>query len=109
MNQQPDLFGPSQPLSRHRAGHSTAQHIEELTTQFRTRHGLTAKTLKLKNLHITLHYFGEIPDLPQDLIQTVDRACATVANNVPSFEISLNQIASFPSRRDDTPFVLLGK
>ncbi|MEZ0274928.1 MAG: 2'-5' RNA ligase family protein [Roseimicrobium sp.] len=87
---------------------ATIQRISEEVPGIRQLHGLTGKMRPLDHLHITLHWIGDYPKVPEDLVQTVGQACKQVAVRVSPFEVRLDQVLSFRGRPGSNPLVLSG-
>ncbi|WP_206026031.1 2'-5' RNA ligase family protein [Roseimicrobium sp. ORNL1] len=89
-------------------GHATIQHICEQMPGIRQQHGLTSKMRPLEHLHLTLHWIGDYPEVPEDLVQIIGHACKQVANRVSPFEVKLDEVLSFRGRPGRNPLVLSG-
>lgn len=88
--------------------HATIQRICEKMAGIRQQHGLTSKMRPLDHLHLTLHWIGDYPEVPEDLVQIIGRACKQVAERVRPFEVRLDQVLSFRGRPGRNPLVLSG-
>lgn len=80
-----------------------AARIERLARNLRQAHRLRGKPLAIERFHITLHYLGDYPGLPQDILAAATEAAASVA--MPPFEVSFDRVSSFRRPRK-LPFVL---
>lgn len=86
----------------------TIQRICEQVTGIRQQHGLTARMRPLDHLHLTLHWIGDYPEVPEDLVQIIGHACKQVADRVRPFEVRLDEVLSFRGRPGSNPLVLSG-
>ena len=84
---------------------AAAASIASLAQRLRGEHGLKGKPLPAERLHVTLHFLGDHPGLPRDLVARAGEAAATV--DMPPFEIRFDRAGSF-SRPRHLPFVLRG-
>lgn len=103
----------SQPISRSLflalfPDRDTVQRICEQMTGIRQQHGVTAKMRPLDHLHLTLHWIGDYPEVPEELVQIIGHACKQVADRVNSFEVRLDEVLSFRGRPGRNPLVLSG-
>lgn len=86
----------------------TIQRICEQMPGIRQQHGVTGKMRPLDHLHLTLHWIGDYPEVPEDLVQTIGHACKQVADRVSPFEVRLAEVQSFRGRPGSNPVVLSG-
>jgi len=83
---------------------NTGAAIASRARELCAAHGLRGRPIAVDRLHITLHFLGEFPGVPADV---VDRA-SDVATSVKagSFEIGLDRAMSFAGNKKKRPFVL---
>lgn len=79
--------------------------IAEETDALRVEHSLVGVAIKPSRLHVTLHYLGEHVLERVDVVEAAVAAAAQVAH--APFEVVLSHAASFSSRQDRHPCVLL--
>lgn len=84
---------------------ATAARVAQLQQALRDAHGLKGRQIALGNLHVTLHFFGDFPQLPREFVAALDSAVSAIA--MPPFEIALDRAASFRGGKK-SPLVLLG-
>jgi len=85
----------------------TAEHIVRLVEQLRPVVGFKGKALRAERLHVTLYHLGDTAQPPpEDVVERVRAAAGGLAQQ--PFDVTLDQVVSFPGRRDHRPFVLLG-
>lgn len=78
-----------------------------LAGRLRADHGLRAPPTAMDRLHVTLHYLGRSGSLPEDLVTRARRAAQTLDS--PVFEVSFDQVTSFPARVRKRPLVLVAR
>ena len=83
-----------------------AMQVERLAQQERTIRGLKGRPLRAEHFHITLHHLGDFVGLPQHIVAMALEAGA--AMDMPQFEVTLNRVGSFDTKRGNNPYVLLG-
>ncbi|MET0335738.1 MAG: 2'-5' RNA ligase family protein [Rhizobacter sp.] len=85
---------------------ATAQRVGALARQLKAEHGLKGRPLAVSRFHVTLHFFGDHPGLPQALVDGVS-AAASALRWAP-FDVTFDHAMSFPGRPRRRPFVLRG-
>lgn len=83
---------------------ATAQRLTALAQQQAARHGLRGTPLKAERFHLTLVHLGDWAGLPPAVVEAATRAAEPVQH--AAFEVCLDEVGSFASRKDDKPFVL---
>jgi len=66
--------------------------------------GLRGKPRPRNNLHVTLHHIGDYPEIPERVVASVIKACASVLANRPSVEVIFDHAMTF---RGNHAFVLV--
>lgn len=82
----------------------TAGHIASLAAMQCRSHGLHGQPQKAERLHVTLFHLGDSVGLREDVVRAAGQAAAQV--RAAPFDVRLDQIATFVSRRRHKPFVL---
>ena len=77
------------------------------TDALRVEHSLLGPSIKCSRLHVTLHYLGEHTIEREDIVAAASAAAAKVAHG--PVEIALARAASFSTRADRHPCVLLSE
>lgn len=85
---------------------SAASRIRDEAARIRIEHGLRTAPISADRLHITLHYLGAFAGLPADTIEQARAAASAIA--MPPFDVTLDRIESFASRRPKRPLVIAG-
>ena len=85
---------------------AAAARAVALAARLRADHGLRAPPTAMDRLHVTLQYLGRSGALPEDLVTRARRAAQTLDS--PAFEVSFDQVTSFPARARKRPLVLVG-
>ncbi|MDR5738552.1 RNA 2',3'-cyclic phosphodiesterase [Caballeronia sp. LZ016] len=85
---------------------SAASRIHDEAARLRIEHRLRATPIAADRLHITLHYLGAFAGLPADVIDQARVAASSVA--APPFDLALDRIETFSSRRPRRPLVIAG-
>ena len=80
-----------------------AARIERLARNLRDGHRLRGRPLAIERFHVTLHYLGDYPGLPKDILAAATNAAASVA--MPPFEVAFDRASSFRRPRK-LPLVL---
>lgn len=84
----------------------SAARIARLAQTLRLEHGLNGSPFKTERLHVTLHFLGDFPGVPQDVVAVAAKAAAAVS--MAPFEIAFDRASSFGSKPGGRPFVLRG-
>jgi RNA 2',3'-cyclic 3'-phosphodiesterase len=80
--------------------------IEQCRGKLCAAHGLRGKPISADRLHITLHFLGEIGDLPENVVaQAID--VARLVRAAP-FEVTLDRVMTFYSSKKTQFPVILG-
>lgn len=82
--------------------------IAALIPRLRRDFGLKGKPLDASRLHVTLHFLGDFPGLPQDVVNTVS-AAAEALTIIPAFDLGFDRVGSIARRPSNMPLVLLGE
>lgn len=80
--------------------------IARLAQDVADRHKLRGKPLLPDRFHITLHHLGDYAELPPDLVAAATQA--TTRMIAAPFDVAFDHVASFATRADKKPCVLLG-
>ncbi len=114
MSEQLSLPGMSkQPQEMHRLflalfpDAQTAAHIGQLAQQVRDKHGMRGKPRPTDHFHVTLHFCGDFPQVPEALVRAISMAAAKTAATMPPFEVSFDRVKSFANKASNRPCVLL--
>ena len=103
-----DGFGPPVPTDRLFFAlfpdGGTASRIAALAASECARHGLHGKPLRSDRLHMTLFHLGDWVGVPENLVAAASRAAGALRES--PFELALDTVASFATRRAQKPFVL---
>jgi len=83
-----------------------AARIARLAQILRVEHGLNGNPFKTERFHVTLHFLGDFPGMPQDVVSMSAKAAAAVT--MAPFDIAFDRASSFGGRRGGRPFVLCG-
>lgn len=106
----PGIDAPSEPTDRLFFGlyptADAATQVKGLAEQHRAAHGLKGKSLNTELFHMTLHHLGDFVGVPPHIVAMAMEAGAAVDR--PQFEITLDRIWSFDTKRGNNPHVLLG-
>lgn len=104
-------FAPAEPTDRlffaifPDATASTA--IARLALEIGKQHGLRGKPLQVERFHITLHHLGDYAELPTSLIDGAALAAKRII--AAPFDVAFDRVASFATRAEKKPCVLLGE
>jgi RNA 2',3'-cyclic 3'-phosphodiesterase len=80
--------------------------ILNLQIESRDQFGLGGKFRPLEILHMTLHHIGDYPEVSEQIIETIGKACTIAFTGQPSLEITFDHIMSFSGKPGNLPFVL---
>lgn len=81
--------------------------IARLAQDIGKRHKLRGKPLLAERFHITLHHLGDFADLPPDLVEGSMQAASRMI--AAPFDVAFDHVASFATRAEKKPCVLLGE
>jgi 2'-5' RNA ligase len=84
------------------------QHIANHAPSIRGHHGLTGRLRPLDHLHISLHWLGDFPEVPQSVSPAIAQACQRIADQTSPLEIQLDRVTSYRGRPGNHPLVLRG-
>jgi 2'-5' RNA ligase len=82
------------------------QSATQLTKQLRHDHGLSGSAVATDKLHVTLHFLGDYPGLPLELIETINSVVALI--KAPQFTVRFDYASSFSGKPNRQPLVLRG-
>ena len=85
---------------------AAASRIHDEAARIRTEHKLRTPPIPAHRLHITLHYLGAFAGLPADVIEQARAAASSI--ETPAFDLQLDRIETFASRRPKRPLVIAG-
>jgi len=80
--------------------------INDEAGRLRIEHGLKTRPIPADRLHITLHYLGAFAGLPADIIEQARAAASSI--HMPPFDVTLDRIETFVTRRPKGPLVVAG-
>ena len=83
---------------------ASVARLAALAQEQADRHGLRGAPLPPERFHLTLFHLGDWAGLPPDVVDAACRAAAQL--HATAFEVRLDEVASFASRREKKPFVL---
>lgn len=83
-----------------------AQRVGALAKKLKAEHGLKGRPLAVSRFHVTLHFFGDHPGLPQALVDGVSSAASEL--RCAPFDVVFDHAMSFAGRPRKRPFVLRG-
>lgn len=83
-----------------------ASRLHDAAARIRIEHNLRATPIAAERLHITLHYLGAFTGLPADVIDQARAAASSIS--AQPFDLALNRIETFSSRRPRRPLVIAG-
>jgi 2'-5' RNA ligase len=83
-----------------------AVEIAELTRRLRGELGLKGKPIATDRLHVTLHFLGDFPGLPKEIIASASAAAESLTSH--QFEVMFDRVMSFAGKPHNRPFVLRG-
>ncbi|MDR5854361.1 RNA 2',3'-cyclic phosphodiesterase [Caballeronia sp. LZ062] len=86
---------------------AAAARIGEHALRLRTEHPLKARPIPADRLHITLHYLGAFAGVPADTPAAALAAASSV--HMPSFDVTLDRVETFATRRPKRPLVIAGE
>lgn len=80
--------------------------IAKLAQDVAKQHKLRGKPLLAERFHITLHHLGDYAELPPDLVSGAQQAAKRMI--AAPFDVAFDHVASFATRAEKKPCVLLG-
>lgn len=83
-----------------------AERIENFTRRLCADHRIAGKPLASKRFHISLHHLGNFRGLPPQAVLMAEGAAASIT--VPPFELVLDHVISFKSKKADNRPLVLG-
>ncbi|VXB91004.1 2'-5' RNA ligase [Burkholderia sp. 8Y] len=81
--------------------------IGERAGRLRAELALKARPIPPERLHITLHYLGAFAGVPADTLAAARAAASSV--HMPSFDVTLDRVETFATRRPKRPLVIAGE
>ena len=81
--------------------------IAQLAQAIGEQHGLRGNSVRSDRLHVTLHHLGDYAELPARLVEEAISAGGRVI--AAPFNVEFDHVASFATRAEKKPLVLLGK
>ncbi|NVM78255.1 2'-5' RNA ligase [Duganella sp. SG902] len=82
--------------------------IRALTTELKTRHGMTGRPIDESKLHATLCVLGDFAGMPDALIKSASKAAALVADSTLPFKAGFDTVQTFITGPRHRPLVLTG-
>jgi 2'-5' RNA ligase len=102
-------FEPPTPLDNvffaYRLAPEAFSPVAHIRDELRNQYGLRGAVISPQRLHVTLLHVCECDGLPDELIEAVCRAAASVA--MPPFDVVFDRVMSFRNRQNKKPLVLL--
>jgi 2'-5' RNA ligase len=86
---------------------AAAARIGDHAARLRAAHTLKARPIPADRLHITLHYLGAFAGVPADTLAAARAAASSV--RMPSFDVTLDRVETFATRRPKRPLVISGE
>ncbi|WP_244813622.1 RNA 2',3'-cyclic phosphodiesterase [Caballeronia sp. Lep1P3] len=86
---------------------AAAARIGKEAARVRAEHALKARPIPADRLHITLHYLGAFAGVPADTLARARAAAVSIA--APPFDVTLDRVETFASRRPKRPLVIAGE
>jgi 2'-5' RNA ligase len=86
---------------------AAAARIGDHAARLRAGHTLKARPIPADRLHITLHYLGAFAGVPADTLAAARAAASSV--RMPSFDVTLDRVETFATRRPKRPLVISGE